>query len=252
MVRQIVGIDAEELIPKFYGTGAVSGARYYEHIMKPREVVMRVALNPHYHINESVSDIRDELYRLISANRTGVLQLQFKSGSAYVAVINGFITKFEVGYFNQLPELQLTVTCPDPMFRSMHSIDYKIADLPSASPVTLADNSSTAPHGFSFRLKFTTNTAFFIISDHATTPDWSFGIVPSGGFLIDDELQFSSEYGRKQLYLFRDPDTIHLMDKVAAGSVWPLIFPGKNVLYFSPLGNTDWLELKYLSAYWGI
>lgn len=251
IVRQIVGIDAEDIVPKFYGFGAVSGAPGYERVMKPRDIVMRITLNPKYSINETVSDIRDEIYRLISANRSAQLQLQFYSGGSLVSVINGMITKVEAAYFAHNPELQVTFNCPDPMFRSIHPVNYEPADLPSANPIILPDSASTAPHGFSFKVEFTSATTEFTIADDPTTPDWFFTITPSGGFAIGDELHFSSEYGQKLVYHDK-ASPVYLMDKVEAGSVWPMIFPGPNTLYFLPIANFDWLELKYYAAYWGV
>ncbi len=250
VVRQILGLDAEELIPKFYARGLVSGNSYFEYAMKPRQIVIRVVLNPLYAINESVSDIRDELYRFISSNRPGAVQLQFKSGISIVSVINGLITKFEVGYFSKLPELQITVYCPDAMFRSMTPINYAPADLPTVNPVQLADSASTAPHGLSFRIEFTVDTPTFTIQDAPSDPDWKFEISPTGGFDIGDELFVSSEFGQKSVYVDSFAP-IYMLDKIDDASVWPVIFPGNNIFYFLPIANFDWIELSYYSAYWG-
>lgn len=251
-IRSIVGIDADEIIPKFYATGAVTGKKYYEFSMKPREIAMRAVVNPQFHVNETVSELRDAIYRLISATRSGELQLQFKSGGTTAFVINGLITKMEVSHFSQLPELQITMTCDDPIFRSVHPIDYAVADLPGANPVRLPDGISTAPHGFSFAVEFTGTVATFTIQDDPTTPDWRFRVSPDGGFVSGDILHFSSEYQTKELWYERGPTITHLMDKIHSDSVWPTIFPGDNPLHFSNIASFDWVSLKYFSAHWGI
>lgn len=253
IVRSIVGIDADEIIPRFYSAGLVSGAKFYEATMKPREIVARVAINPLFHINETVEDIRDQVYRMISANRSAKIQLTWYSGGSTFCYINGIITKMEVAHFAQVPELQITLLCGDPMFRSLHPIDWDIADLPSTNPVKLPDGASTAPHGLTFKVKFTATTASFVVQDKASSPDWKFEVTPSGGFATNDELWFSSEWGAKELFWNKASGTdVSLMDKVTAPSVWPQIFPGNNVLYFLPIANIDWLEVKYYSAYWGL
>lgn len=253
IVRSIVGIDAEDITKRFYTSGLVSGKRFYEAVLKPREIVMRVALNPKFHINEAVEDIRDELYRIISANRSGDVRLTWFAGGAAFCTIVGTITKFEVAYFSQMPELQITIYCPDPMFRSLNPIDWDIADLPSANPVELPDNASTAPHGFSFKVKFTATTASLTIQDAPSSPDWKFTVAPTGGFAANDELWFSSEFGSKQLFWNKVSGTDKsIMDVVSDLSVWPQLFPGNNVLHFLPIANIDWLELKYYAAYWGL
>lgn len=253
LIRAMVGIDAEDLIPKFYGFGTVSGKKHYEFTMKPRDIVMRVSLNPVFFINEDVSEIRDAIYRLVSANRTGELTLQFKDGSSIVSSIKGKITKIEAAYFTKTPELQVTINCYDPMFRSIQPIDIPPAELPSTNPVKLTDGPATAPHGFSFKVEFTAITTTFVIQDHLTTPDWKFQVTPASSFAVGDELYISSEYGNKRVFWDKVSGTdIELMDKVTSDSVWPQIFPGLNTLYFMQIANFDWLEMKYYSAYWGL
>lgn len=252
IVRSMVGIDADELVPKFNGVGIETGSKFYETVMKPRNIVMRVALNPFYHINENASDLRDELYRIISSNRSGQLQAQFKSGAATVCGITGMITKFEVGHFTRLPEVQITLNCPDPMFRSLNPVDFDIADLPTANPLIISDISSTAPHGFSFKVELTAPFASFKIQNHPTTPDWEFEIEPLGGFVSGDELHFSSEFGQKTIYHQKTVGSGPIMDKVTPNSIWPFIFPGHNRFHFSAMNVMDWLELSYHSSYWGL
>lgn len=253
LIRAIVGIDAEDIVPKFIGFGLVSGKKFYEYTMKSRDVVMRVSLNPVFSINEDVSEIRDRIYRLISANRSGEIKLVFKDGESIVCGIMGNITKMEVPYFTKTPELQITINCPDPIFRAITPIYLDDTDLPTTNPVKLLDEATTAPHGLSFKVKFTAITASFVIQDDPTDPDWQFEIVPPTSFQVDDELYFSSEYGSKSVFWNKASGTdIELLDKVSSGSLWPQVFPGQTTLYFMQIANFDWLELTYKSAYWGI
>lgn len=252
LLRAMVGVDADEIIPKFYGFGTQAAARYYEYTMRPREIVMRVALNPLFAVNEDVSVIRDAIYRLISRDRTGELTLNFMAGGTTRCSIKGMIVKAEVPYFSQTPELQITVRCNDPMFRSLTPYAFGPSDLPSANPVTLMDEPSTAPHGLSFKVEFTAAVASFVIQDHPSSPDWEFEVIPSGGFLIGDELHFSSEYQQKLVYLQRTGDNRNLMDKIQPYSIWPQIFPGRTDLYFPQIASFDWIELNYYSAFWGL
>lgn len=249
-VRAITGLDAEEIIPKFYGFSTVSKQRYYNMGLKSREIVMRVVLNPDFENNESYSDIRDELYRAISATRTGIIMLHFMSGPNVVARIPGFITKLEVGYFNQLPEVQVTVRCDDPLFRSLTPTVFEPTDLSTGTEVQIGDNMSTAPHGFSFEATFTTDTTNFVVQDKATSPEWQFNIVYS--FLAGDQLFFSSELSDKYLYIMRSGSPIYLMDKVQPLSIWPVIFPGFNNFYFTNAATFAFDKVEYYPAYWGI
>src|SRR6478736_4238685 len=164
-VRNILGLDAEEILPKFYGFGLQTKARMYDLRLKPRELVIRIILNPNFRVDESYSDIRDDLYRAISAARTGQVVLHFKAGATIVARIYGFITKFEVPYFVKLPEVQFTINCDDPMFRAINPVIFLPTQLATANPILIPDSLSTAPHGFTFQVTFKANAASFTIQD---------------------------------------------------------------------------------------
>jgi hypothetical protein len=252
IVRSIIGIDAEELIPKFYGFSKDGTKKFYDFKLKQREIVMRIVLNPRFNLNETYSEVRDAIYRAISATRTGVLELQFQSGASTVARIYGYMTKLEVSHFSNVPEIQLTIQCNDSLFRGLNPIIYEAADLSDTNPVGVVDNESTAPHGFSMQLTFTASIATFTIQDKATDPEWEFKIVPSSNFLVGDILYFSSEFNHRQLYIDRSSTIIQLMDKVDPNSVWPTIFPTFNEFHFNDIASFDWNYLQFYTAYWGV
>lgn len=251
-VRTILGLDAEEIIPKFYGFGLNTKPRFYDFGLKAREIAIRAILNPRFRMGESYSDIRDNLYRSISANRTGLVALHFRSGATVVAKIAGSIIKFEVPYFTKLPEVQLTVKCDDPMFRAINPVIYASTELPTTNPVIIPDSLSTSPHGFSFKVTFTATAATFTIQDDPTTPEWKFKIVPAGGFLSGDELYFSSDYSNRHLYMVRSGVTTHLLDRIEPTSIWPTMFPGPNTFYFVDVASFNWNSLEYYPTYWGV
>jgi len=252
MVRTILGLDNEELIPRFYGFGLQTKAKFYDFGMKAREIIIRIVLNPRFKLDESYSDVRDELYRAISSARNGLVTLHFNSGGTTVSRIYGFITKFEVPYFSQLPEVQITIRCDDPMFRAINPVVYDPSELKTTNPIIIADSLSTAPHGFQMQATFKAISPSFTIQDVPTNPDWLFKITPSGGFLVGDILNFSSDYSNKYLYITRGGSTIGLVDKIQPDSIWPIIFPGATKFHFVDLAAIDWNKLEYYAAYWGV
>lgn len=251
-VRTIIGLDAEELVPKFYGRGYTYGEKFYDFGMKPRDIVARIVLNPDYRLNESPSDIRDDLYRAISADRSGRVVLHFKSGGTVVSRIFGFITKFEVPYFTKLPEVQITIRCDDPLFRGINPVVFEAADLPTDTTLMIPDSLSTAPHGFTMHLTFTNPVPSLTIRDTPADSEWQFKVTPSGGFLTGDILFFSSEFSNKFLYISRGATHIDLIDKIEPTSIWPLIFPGRNDFFFVEALSFDWSSIEYYAAYWGV
>ena len=252
IVRNIVGLDADEIIPRFYGFSKDGTKRFYEFKLKPREIVMRIVLNPRYSIGENNTFIRDELYKTISRTRTGLVNLEFYSGANIISTIAGHIVKFEVAYFSAEPELQVTIRCNDPMFRGINPVLLEEAEISDTNPVRISDSLSTAPHGFKFKITMTGTQADFTIQDKATDPEWDFNVIPATSFLSGDEIYFSSEFNDRYLYMIRSGVTTSLLDRIEPTSVWPIIFPGDNDFHFVDIASFDWDYLQFHAAYWGV
>lgn len=249
--KRIIGLDADEIFHKFHGTAKASGSKFFNFSLPNREIVMRIVLNPNYSINESVSDIRDNIMRAIAASRTGTVRLLFTASGAAVATLSGFITKLEVPYFSEESELQITIKCDDPIFRGFSPTILESSDLGSTNPILVADSQSTAPHGFTMQCTFTDTVTEFTISDDATTPEWEFKITPNTAFESGDILYLSSEHD-KSLYVDDGVSITHLMDRIEPGSIWPLVFPGSNIFHFDAIADFTWDHLTHYPAYWGV
>lgn len=250
--RNIVGLDAEEIVRRFYGWGNNTNQKFYDYNLSPRDIVMQIALSPNFKLDEEYSDIRDELYRTISSERGGRVALHFKSGGTTVSRIYGYISKFEVPYFSKLPQVQMTVHCDDPIFRAINPMSLSAADLGSANPLVIADSLSTAPHGFVMEATYTATSPYFAIQDVASSPEWQFKVTPSGGFLVGDQLFISTEFANRYVYMIRSGVTTQLLDKLTPGSIWPTIFPGSNTLYFYDKTKFSWNLFEHYAAYWGV
>lgn len=253
IARAIVGLDADEIVARFYGISQQSRARYYSLTLEKRDVVIRISLNPNF-ASQTYSDLRDNLYKMIASSRTGLIELRFNNKLGSVAHVYGFIKKFEAPHFNEQPEVQITMECDDPILRGLDRVE-PIAVPTQLSSATITDDLSTAPHGFIFDVTFTAPSPSFIIEESAT-PEWAFIVTPgtigaNTGFVTDDHLFYSSEAGNKYLYMIRGGNTIHLVDKVIPESIWPIIFPGPN-FFESADEQFIWNHVSYFPAYWGI
>ncbi len=251
-ITDITGLDADEITSKFYGDSTISNESYYELSMRSRDVILKIGLNPNYSTNETVSELRDRLYRFISSSRTGVIQLQFRDGETVVATVSGFVTKFESLLFTKLPEIQLTITCSDPMLRSPNEVNFDVSEMDPAA-IVITDEESTAPHGFRFAVIFDAPMIDFSIQD-GVDPTWAFEVnlsgSPLGQFNIGDELHFSSEHNNRYLLLVRDLTVKHLVDRIVPTSVWPILFPNVNNFTCSPGADLDYIT--HYPTYWGV
>jgi hypothetical protein len=247
-VRTIVGLDAQDIIPRYYaGSGSLA---FYNFVLEKRDVVFRISLNPNASLGQSFSSLRDDIYKLISSSRTGSVEIRFLNGTTVIATVSGFVQKLEAALFEKQPEVQLTVSCSDPMLRAP---DPTIVDVSGLDPsdTTISDILSTAPHGLQFEMEFLADLASFTMED-PNDASWSFVVTPSGGFLTGYILHFSSETNDKFLYVVRGVDTIYLADAIDTGSVWPIIFPGDNHLSVADPTSLQWNAISYHPTYWGV
>lgn len=249
-VKGITGLDADEIIQSYYATSLDDSKKFYEYALKPRTIVIRAATNPNFKIGESYSDIRDQLYKIISSTRSGELTLLFKDGANVVAMLMGHITKFEVPYFQKLPEVQITIECNNPIFKGVSPIEITLVDN-TTELLTLPDSISTAPHGFT--LKFRMTAAAAELNIHDPDGEWEFAVNISGGFLTNDVIEISSVYDNRYVTITRSSVTSQIAEHIQPDSVWPIIFPGVNEFEFDQSNHADWQDVaRYYPAYWGI
>lgn len=247
-VKAIIGLDADEIVARYY-TGS-GGNHFYDLTLEKRDIIVRIALNPRWDQDESYSSLRDFLYKLVASSRTGLIHVHFLDGETMVAGISGFITKVEAPHFNKEAEVQITVSCDDPMLRAMSPVSVDVGSLDPAD-TNIQDDISTAPHGFKFEMLFDSAVDSFNIHD-PSEPNWQFEVTPVGGFLQNDILHFSSEYNNRYIYVVRGGTPIHLADVITTGSVWPILFPGENPLSCDDAEAMTWQTITHYPTYWGV
>lgn len=249
-VKAIVGLDADTIVPRFYKGSGYSD--FHHMTLENREIVVRVGLNPQFGEYKTYSDLRDALYRAIASARSGKLQLQFKDGESVVAAISGHIIKLEAPLFEKTQEVQLTVSCDEPMLQAPDPI-YLLPIVGEESlTLTIDDAKSTAPHGFTCEILVKEDTSAFNIQD-ASDESVTFAIVPPTTFLAGDVIQMSSLYNDKSLVLTRATVSSHIANQIFPNSVWPIIFPGHNQFILNPGdGELEWGYVTYYPTYWGV
>lgn len=248
-VKSITGLDADEIVSRFY-RGSGSTTKFYNLSLEKKDISVLISLNPSFETNETYSILRDNLYKIISSSRTGSVEVQFKDGETVVASVSGLVKKFEATHFDKEPQVQLTISCDDPMLRAPTPVVVNAALLNEAN-ANIQDLFSTAPHGFQFTIFVINPVASIRITDPLDLT-WEFVVTPVGGFLANDVLHFSSERNDKQLYLTRGATTIYLADVISPISVWPILFPGDNTFALDNPTKLTWTSVQFRPTYWGV
>lgn len=248
-VKNIIGLDADSIVSRYYGQHGDS--KFYRLSIEQRDLIVRVGLNPRFHLGESYSGLRDQLYKTIAASRNGTVALNFLNGADVVASVKGFVTRVEAAQFERTQEVQLTIRADDPMLRQPTPVEVPLAGQFSNN-FLVQDDLSTAPHGLYLQMKVTTATPTLNLTD-PFADSWSFVVSPQGGFLVNDVIEVSSEHNNKILQVVRGATTVYLADAILLGSNWPLVFPGENRYAIGLNPNRFTLQkIEHRPTYWGV
>lgn len=241
----IAGLDADEIVPQRYKG---SESDFYTLTMKKRNLDIKIGLNPRFNQNESFSSLRDSIYRLVSASRTGMVTINFKNAGEIVATVSGLINKVTTDQFSKEQAATVSIECISPMLKSPEPVIVDVSDLDVTSTI-ITDSKSTAPHGFEFELEVLTlsNSIQMIVGpDNEMFKIWTpYAFIEPGNLII-----VSSDFNNKSVVTKIGPNYWPVMDRVTADSFWPIIFPGENLFSCSP--NVKWKSISYYTTYWGV
>lgn len=246
ILKKIDGLDADDIQPQLYGKSANSSAKYFNMRLKSRDIVLQIILNPNYSAGQTPGVLRDTLYRTISAYRTSMLDIGFFLNATELAQISGYVTKFETDLNSQTPTVKITLNCPYPYLRSRNRVIQNMSGISTVTP-TFTDNVSSAPHGLRMTLTWT-GSGVQPVWRHIDN-DWFFQI--KYVFTTNDVLQLSTEEDNKYVFVQRAGVTTNLAANIAAGSVWPIIFPGANQ-WLVTSSNYTFTSVDFYTTYWGV
>lgn len=231
-------------------------------VLSPRTIVLLIKLNPNYARGETVSILRDLLYKAISYGPMNLLNLHFMRNTTDLAQTYGSITKLESNPFTDDPEIQITLLCSYPYLRQTTPVVVDTTVVPFSNDGIFSDFASTAHHGLLLTFDFTTDVTSFIFGlDNGSafyTPRY-FKVNES--FSAGEVFSISSEYddryvkhGHRGIDMFGTPiiTYVDIADKIdSLSNEWPVMYPGNNRISFYGVPITiD--ELSYRPAYWGV
>lgn len=234
-----------------------SGGVFQNRRPQNREIVMRIALMPNYSADESVSDIRESFYQLLSPfTTTKAMTVHIYNNDDELMRTDGYIKKFEIVPFSKDTEIQLTIACPQPYFQdvdenTLTGEDFFHFVFPSVV------NVGTAPVGFYLNLKFTDDIDYWGIRNLDTGETLQVTPTGTGGmtqFLTDDFLWIDTRAGQRSVYYYSlDTGLVNIVGQMSPESSWPGLNPGMNHLQvYAPTDSFVWDSFGYLPEYIGV
>ena len=100
---------------------AYGASTFLQHMAaNPRDIILRIGLNPNYAIGETPGSLRTELYTYMSPVRSRAVRLNVV-GDDEIS-ITGYISKMESDVFSQSTDVYVTIKCSMPFFRTTRQI----------------------------------------------------------------------------------------------------------------------------------
>ena len=218
---------------------------YQGRTVTPRFPVVRIGLNPDYSVGQTVGDLRDILYGLLTPGIGDLITMEIINGSTVVAQCQGYLTKFEAVPFSKEQDVQFTMETLNPYLEAPSDV---FPTYPASKSAPVINNIGTAPSGFRIRFNFTANAPNpFIFSRGGKKVQLAFP------YLNLDQLTIDSRPGQRAILLYRPSTglTYNQIYVMSADSEWLLLHGGSNTFAVNT-SNYDFGALYYRPQFQGV
>jgi hypothetical protein len=240
-----------------------NGGVYQGSIPQNREIVMTVGLNPDYVSGQTVSNLREMLYSLITPGSDNVV-LNVANDLIVVATTTGYVKTMVINPFSKDPEAQITIESPKIFLEAsdvIHSIPVNYVNGDGFVQTNIT-NIGSGPSGFHMEITITTDE----LSGWDMRPlnfDPSLNLSPYATWTpeIGDILIFDTRPGYRGIWYTRSSSApISLLYTLATDdgsgttpSPWLMLKPGLNSFITDlDIDAFIWNDFYYLPQYWGI
>lgn len=220
-----------------------------------KEPVFLIGLNPDHSTDQTASDLRDELYGLISKARYYETFIQFYDGPDILCVAKAFVRNIEVVPFDKDPRVQVTFATTRPYFEALLPVNIGENIGTNLRSMT---NEGTDVSGFAGKVQFPSAATSFKLTDLSTNEIFQLNY----SFLSGDILSFSTQEGNRYITITRntggqEPSVIPIPKAMTANSSWLTLKRGLNSFSYvttngNNLVNITWLENTYVPKYLGV
>lgn len=216
-------------------------------------------------LNSPVETHRLQLYEALGTGENARLHYKTDLIDVY---IDGIIEVNECDMNSNQVLMQITLTCPQPFFKSMsqviedsanyeHWLEFKdgymeiIEDI-AFSTVTFNNdiviaNDSQVEIGMIITINLLSSASNLVIHND----DEHFGI--KGEFLGGDKIVINTNFGEESVYLYRGSEAINLLNDIMNDNTWMQLKRGSNYISYSGEGS-DFINvhIEYVKEYKGV
>lgn len=249
LIRKVTGLNPPD-IDLFIGEYARDGGTYQGRRVGNRNVVMTMDLNPNPALGETVSGLRDLLYKtfvdpLVDADH---LELVLHDDEGRTRNLFGYTETFETEIFDIETMAQISLLCPDPYIRDLTET---VLTNPSGSWVTVPFTyGGTAETGFLAQINISANTPKLTLKNNNHT------MVLTYAFLAGDVVYIDTNRGSRNIWLVRSSVTYPLIAYLDFASRWLELHSQTNTMTVYGTLPTDLVagvkSLTYRASYWGV
>lgn len=250
LIRKVTGLNPPDA-DLFIGEYARDGGLYQGRRVGSRNVVMTIDLNPNPALGETVSGLRDLLYKtfmdpLVDADH---VELVLHSDDGRVRNLYGYTEKFETEIFDEVETLaQISFICPDPYIRDLVETVHTNE---SATWITVPFTyQGTAETGFEVDIHINDDTSSLTLINNNRS------MTIEHQFFAGDVVKINTNRGFRNITYTRLGVTYPAISKMTYASRWLELHSQTNLMtvHGPTLGDgvAGVKTLKYRASYWGV
>lgn len=252
LIRKVTGLGPPD-VNLFIGDYSRDGGIYSGRRVGVRNPVFTIEINPNPALGETVSSLRQVLYKAFLDPLTFAdylkLNLHFDDGRSLFLV--GYTEKFETDIFSVDNLAQISMICPDPFIRD--DVETKLEST-SGWTILPFEYRGTAETGFAVDIDVVEDTSVLHLLDFASNNVMQLEY----DFLAGDKIELSTVRGERRIDLYRLPDTEprSILQALTPGSPWLELHSLNSKLLIYGLAQDQLVatigKLSFRPAYWGI
>jgi hypothetical protein len=250
LVRNITGLTPPD-INLFIGDYSRDGGIYQGRRVGNRNVVITMTLNPNPALGETVSGLRELLYKtfidpLVEAD---FLQLNLHDEQGRVRYVVGYTEKFEGAIFDADTSLQISLICPDPYIRDSDETVLTNASGWTTVPFVYG---GTAETGFVATVSIIGTTPTITLDNNGKT------MVINRAFVAGDVVTINTTPGSRSIMLApaAGGPAVSILANLTTTSSWLLLHSQANTFKIYGTDQTTLpatvTSLRFRQAYWGV